>query len=76
MKDLGKLSDDEIVEYLTGKRVTVVNSISQSEEEVAIRSDARVAPQLEGGVLKFLSPSGWRFISIANIKSVSRKKVA
>lgn len=76
MKDLSKLEPEEIIDYLAGKRVVVVNSISGSEEEVIIRSDSRKKPTLTGRVLACLSPSGWRYINIDNIVTVGRKKIA
>lgn len=76
MKDLSKLTDEEIIEYLKGKRIVVVNEAIQHEEEIIVRSDSKVEPQISGGVIKFLSPSGWRFINLNHIKTVGRKKVA
>ncbi|ABF57531.1 gp81 [Corynebacterium phage P1201] len=76
MKDLSKLTDEEIIEYLKGKRIVVVNEAIQHEEEIIVRSDSKVEPQISGGVIKFLSPSGWRFINLNQIKTVGRKKVA
>lgn len=76
MKDLSKMEKAEIIEYLAGKRVVVVNSISGSEEEVVIRSDTKEEPLLVGRVMRCLSPSGWRYINIDNIITVGRKKIA
>lgn len=76
MKDLSKLTDEEIIEYLKGKRIVVVNEAIQHEEEIIVRSDSKVEPQISGRVIKFLSPSGWRFINLNQIKTVGRKKVA
>lgn len=76
MKDLSKLTDEEIIEYLKGKRIVVVNEAIQHEEEIIVRSDSKVEPQIAGGVIKFLSPSGWRFINLNHITTVGRKKVA
>lgn len=76
MKDLSNLTDEEIIEYLKGKRIVVVNEAIKHEEEIIVRSDSKVEPQISGGVIKFLSPSGWRFINLNQIKTVGRKKVA
>lgn len=76
MKDLSKLTDEETIDYLKGKRIVVVNSESEHEEEIIVRSDSKIEPQISGGIIKFLSPSGWRFIKLNQIKTVGRKKVA
>lgn len=76
MKDLSKMTDDEIIEYLSGKRIVVINGISGSEEEMIVRSDAKQKPTIMGPVMRFLSPNGWRFINLTNIKTVGRKKIA
>lgn len=76
MKNLSDMPEDEIIEYLAGKRVTVVNSISGTEEEIIIRSDSKKKPQVTNRVMFCLSPCGWRYINVDNIISVGRKKIA
>ena len=76
MKKLDSFSCNELIDYLTGKKIKVRSSISGSEEEVIVRKIvdffySKDSPEL---TMKFLSPSGFRWTHLSKITSVGRKK--
>ena len=76
MKNLDNLSCNELINYLTGKKIKVRSSISGSEEEVIVRKivDFFYSKNSSELTMKFLSPSGFRWTHLSKITSVGRKK--
>lgn len=76
MRNLNNLSCNELIEYLTGKKIKIRSSISSSEEEVIVRKvvDFFYSKDSTELTMKFLSPSGFRWTHLNKITSVGRKK--
>ena len=76
MKNLESLSCNDLIDYLSGKKIKIRSSISGSEEEVIVRKilDFFYSDGSAELTMKFLSPSGFRWTHLSKITSVGRKK--
>lgn len=79
MKDLSKLDNDSVLEYLEGKRITWISRISEREDSAIVLPTKGGLPEMKedkdgGRAIHFLAPEGHRWVLIDRIKSVSRKK--
>lgn len=76
MKNLDNLSCNELIDYLSGKKIKIRSSISGSEEEIIVRKvlDFFYSDESTELTMKFLSPSGFRWTHLSKITSVGRKK--
>lgn len=76
MKKLDSLSCNELIDYVTGKKIKIRSSISGAEEEVIVRKvvDFFYSEGSTELTMKYLSPSGFRWTHLSKITSVGRKK--
>lgn len=76
-KPLAEMSDDEVLEALTGRRITFVGYLS-GRETTAIVSKGREFPTISGNdrgrFIHFIGPEGHRYVQVEKIVKVSRKK--
>lgn len=74
LKQLQDKTDEEIVAALTGRKITFSREIAEAEETSHVRSVGKVYNEDSGDkCVRFVSPTGWRFIRLADIIKISRK---
>lgn len=74
LKQLQDKTDEEIAATLTGRKITFSREIAEAEETSHVRSVDEVYNGVDGEkCVRFVSPTGWRFIRLADIIKISRK---
>lgn len=72
--DLEKWSDEELLDNLTGSRITYTGFLSDKEYEASVLSRPSIHPNDRGRYIRFTSAVGVRFVQLEKISNYRKRK--